>query len=663
MVNNFALQNNAHGNRLCWCIITVAMIKIIFLFASLSLVTSAQADLLDTQRQFYLQARAALGNNDVVVFNTLRSRLTSYPLYPYLVYDELLSRLDTASDDEIQAFLESYADTPLKSRLHNAWLHKLMERGRWQAFLKTYKSGGDAELRCYYLRSRVRAGDLDGIDEPIERLWLVGKSQHGACDRVFDWYERQGKLNSELVWQRVYLAMKNNNTSLARYLSQALDESAQNWINFWISVHNNPASGLRHEALRPDSELTRRIIAHGIKRYSRVDLEKAKLEWDTLKLRYAFNPKQSAGIDEKFGLRAAYSHHPSALSWLDAVPDQYISDHARVWRARTALRSGNWQALVERIDALAVAERQRDKWQYWKARAMAATDRDSDARLIYSRLAEERDYYGFLAADLLSTEYQIVNDPLPRYSPVMDRLLKLPGITRARELYHVGQVLEARREWNRVIADLDEAGLKMAAVLADNWNWHDYAIRTVAKGRHFDDLYLRFPTPYRSNILNAARQQNLEPAWIYGIIRRESAFNHDARSPVGATGLMQLMPKTARQVAKSLKLSRPGYSALVDPEQNIRLGSAYMRQLLDRYANHQVLATAAYNAGPSRVTRWSPENNVLPADLWVDTIPFTETRRYVRAVMAYTTIFEWKLYDKTSRLSKRMQPVPRKTGS
>jgi soluble lytic murein transglycosylase len=208
-----------------------------------------------------------------------------------------------------------------------------------------------------------------------------------------------------------------------------------------------------------------------------------------------------------------------------------------------------------------------------------------------------------------------------------------------------------------VVDTFNTEQIKQAAILANHWGWHSNAIRTIAKVEYWNDLEIRFPTPYQPHVMHTANQLSLEPAWIYGVIRRESAFMPDARSSTGATGLMQLMQGTARGVAKRNNLLRPSVRDLMQGERNIQLGSTYLRQLLNRFDNHQVMATAAYNAGPHRVMRWLPTKGALPADQWIDTIPFTETRRYVRSVIAYTAIFERMLNEKPTQLKHRMLPV------
>ena len=271
---------------------------------------------------------------------------------------------------------------------------------------------------------------------------------------------------------------------------------------------------------------------------------------------------------------------------------------------------------------------------------------------------ENRGYYSFLAADRAGYRYQFAHVPL-RYRPAeLADIEQHPAILRARELYAIKRLADARREWNYAIERLDTPNLLRAAKLADEWGWHDRAITTLARARYWDDLELRFPLAHQQEVVREAQRQRINPAWAFAIIRQESAFTPDARSNAGALGLMQLLPRTARSMARSMRLRRPRYRDLLDSETNIRLGIRYLRQVQDRYDGHPVLATAAYNAGARNVRRWLPEAGNVAADVWIETVPFSETRDYLKRVLTYTVIYEQRLGKDPVPLLQRMRPVP-----
>lgn len=625
-------------------------------------VTSAQATPeWQTERELYKKAHVALSKNKINEYHNYYSQLNGYPLQPYLEYSELRARISKLSDDEVDTFLAENNDGPLATRLRLAWLSRLQKKGRYDSFLKYYQNEKDAALQCFYLRARIRNQNIESDKErylnQIRDVWLVGKSQPTQCDPLFEWYKQQGYLTSELVWERFTLAMDKNRVGLAKYLSKQLPTDEKAKAKLWLSAHSNPKSTLRSKELLADNHVNRNIVRHGLNRLARKDLTAAHNLWLDIKDDYAFGSDLHDEVDKSFALRAAYRHDERATTWMYQLPNELMDESVAMWRTRSAIRSLDWDLVLRGVAMLSEEEKADPQWQYWKARALSEKGLQSDAKLLYQNIANERSYHGFLAADKLSTQYNIVDVPVQNDAHVLKEIEQTPSVIRARELLLVDQLSDARREWIFATKEYSQHQLQIAASLAHQWQWHDYAIRTIAKGRHFDDLGIRFPTPFTSQVQKYSRKRNLQPAFVNAIIRRESAFNPQARSPVGARGLMQLMPATAKQVSKQLKLRSPSRKDLYTPDFNISLGSKYIGDMLNKFNGHRALASAAYNAGPHRVKAWLPENNQLPADVWVDTIPFTETREYVRAILAYSAVFEWKLGQDPTRLSVHMQPV------
>jgi soluble lytic murein transglycosylase len=298
-----------------------------------------------------------------------------------------------------------------------------------------------------------------------------------------------------------------------------------------------------------------------------------------------------------------------------------------------------------------------NEWQYWLSRAMEAEGQLTDSLSLLEGLSDKSSYYGFLAADKLHREYRIEQENAASAEIDEERFLdENPHMLRARELFYLDRLVDAKREWFQALRYLDQDQIRQAATLASKWQWHDSAIRTVAKTEHRSDYSLRFPMPYKQEVLENAQARKLDPALIYGVMRRESLFDPLARSSVGALGLMQLMPSTARKVARSLGMKRPRKSDILRVENNIRFGSQYLRSVMNRFDNNVALAAAAYNAGPGNVRKWLPRDAAMPADLWVETVPFNETRNYVQAVLAYSTVFDRSL-GKNTLMSSRMGDI------
>lgn len=618
---------------------------------------AGRAASLDKQREIFLEAESALRAGQRERYGDLKRQLTDYPLYGYLEYWDLNRRLSRAKPGEVQAFLDTYGDDPIARRLRGRWLHKLGSRKDWKTYLTFYTPQRSVTLQCYAVRARLRLGDRErALDEALA-LWLVGHSQPDACDPAFDQLYSKSKITSALIWERIRLAFASQKSSLAGFLAKRLSAEDREWVKRWQYAHRRPASALKKPWAKQDTPLVRDILVHALARLARHKPEQAWKHWQALSLDHRFTTEQRGKALRPIALHGALDGEAQAGVWLASVPESAADTKVRQWRVRNAIFEGDWDSALHWIDALTDSERNADAWRYWRAYALRANGAKGDAYSEFASLSGERSYYGFLAADQLSRIYQM-NDVRIQYDDETTAAVEgLPAIQRARELYHTGKRLDARREWFSVTRGLDDDGLRIAALLAHRWGWHDRAILTASRARYWSDLSLRFPLPHRESIFFNAKRYNLDPALIYGVIRQESAFMEDARSPVGALGLMQLMPNTGKQTARALNIRYRGNQALLKSDQNIQLGSAYLNKLMVRYNGSPVLAAAAYNAGPHRVSRWLPGDANMDASLWIERIPFTETRNYVRRVLAYATIFEWRLEQPVTRLSNRLPVV------
>ncbi|MCA1804736.1 MAG: transglycosylase SLT domain-containing protein, partial [Xanthomonadaceae bacterium] len=421
-------------------------------------------------------------------------------------------------------------------------------------------------------------------------------------------------------------------------------------------MHRRPAQMLADEARRTEGPMAHEIIHHGLIRLARHDPEQAFARWEDLRARHGLDPALAAAALRRMALSAAFAHHPRALEWLIQVPDTSADDTVQQWRIRSALVGEHWEQVLYGHAALSDDERDKNEWRYWRARALHALGREDAAMAEFTRLARERDYHGFLAADRLDWQYAMNDEPIAASPAELAQLERAPGVLRARELYRAGLITDARREWYELTRRLAPRDLQLAARLAHQWGWHDRAIITTAHAAHYSDLDLRFPLLHQREVMRTAQHQRLDPALIFGVIRQESAFMQDARSPAGALGLMQLMPATGRMTARQEQVPLPNTQSLLQTDKNILLGSAYLRRMLDEFGGNPAMATAAYNAGPHRVKRWRPEQE-QDAEVWVDRIPFHETRNYVRNVLAYAAIFEYRLERPVTRLRERLPEI------
>ena len=614
------------------------------------------------QRSRFLQAESALRKRDMKRFRQLRDALVDYPLYPYLDFTELSRRLGTASRDEIETFLERYSDTPLAWQLRRTWAKLLARRGHWESFLDVYENSDDATMRCQWLRALINANQADKAMPHVEAMWLVGRSQPPACDPVFKAWRSAGYLNRDLVWQRIELAIRAGRPSLASYLSRFLDAEEQPLVKEWLRVRKQPVRVTQVARLDGDAEIIETILVYGIERMARRNPELAAGTWERLRTRFAFSGTAVASVHRRLGLSYAFARKAEALYWLNTIAESEMDDRAREWRILSSLNQGEWRQALEHLLTVQGGKKARTpsspRWRYWTARTLESLEWHDDADSIYAELARERSYYGFLAADRIERDYRLNHRTLEYGDHELRLLAAQPGAMRARELHSLGRPINARREWRMFTRGMSDEELARAAKLADSWGWHGRAIMTVARTPHLDDLEMRFPLAYHDRVLEQARAKDLDPAWMYAIVRQESAFIADARSPAGALGLMQIMPGTGRKIGRSLEKPLKNREQLLDADISLEFGSTYLRTLLDQLNEHPVLAAAAYNAGPHRVERWRPAERNVSADLWIENIPYRETREYVRRVIAYTAIYEQRLGRKSVRLSERLVPIP-----
>jgi soluble lytic murein transglycosylase len=617
-----------------------------------------ETNLIELKRGLFSDAVAALETGQLDNFAALKAQSTDYILYPYLEYYDIRNRLSSTSDEELMTFINTYDTTPLSYRLRTQWLYRLAEDKRWDQYLKVYKGQGGAKLRCALLDAKLSTDNskatLKSVLNSTKSLWLTGKDAPAECENIFDKFEKSKLLTGKIIWDRIELAMEKGNTKLAQTLSERLSSRDRKKVEMWIKVHKNPRKYLSSTNLRKNNLVVRKILVHGIKRLARQDAEDAKILWAKIKHRRGFGRSELAEIDKYIALRASYQSHPKAYDWLMAVRNKSVDDDVRYWRAMTALRLQNWKALMASIKQLPANEKSEPKWKYWKARASEKLKDTEVSSELFKEIAKETNYYGFLASDRLGIPYTFNAEALVRDAKEIQLIAEIPGVQRAHELFRVGLIDEARREWAQATRNFKTGRLKQATILAHDWGWHHNAISTIAKTPHRQDYDIRFPTPFRELVFDNADNHDLDPSLIYGVARRESAFRVNARSSVGALGLMQLMPGTARLESKRLGRKKPTSSDILVAENNIFLGSSYLNRLLQRFGGNQALATAAYNAGPRRVDSWIPKSEAVSSDIWVDTLPFKETREYVRAVLAYSTIFDWKLDKKTTLISSRM---------
>ena len=633
------------------------LLQIVFIiFLQNFLINAVKAQTIEEQRKLYFQARNALQKGKITTFKNLTAQLVDYPLYPYLRYNYLYPRIGKVTDSELKEFIDNYADFPATKNLHTRWLKHLARHKKWQTYYENYTTQSDKELQCYQLQARININQDIYLLEDIRYIWLDGESLPPECDPAFRLLYNSELMTSELVWERISLAMENGKTGLAGYLAAKLDNFYAKWAQTWLKVHSDPYYWTKQARLE-NTPLALEILVYGIQRLARINLNRAITNWETLQTSYEFTPRQISETNRVLAIRAAKKRHPMAARLLDNIHNSYINDDVFHWRLLTALDNNDWLSLRRWTEGVAPYEDIKLRWHYWHARALEQTGDIEKAKRIFTSIASQRDYYGFLAADRLGQAYKFNHNPLPNIPEEISRVSNMPGIVRARELLEIKEEYQARREWQHALNLMTGYQKEMAALVARDWGWLDRVIITMGSAHSYDDLELRFPIRYEDIIEKYLAKYQLDPGWVYALIRSESAFNETAKSPAGALGLMQVMPQTGKEVARSIGWKKYNKNDLLTARNNVSIGSAYLKQMLKKFNENKVLATAAYNAGPHRVIKWMPKSECIEPDIWIEKIPFNETRKYVRRVLFYASIYDWRLQREITPMQYRMAAI------
>jgi len=659
---------------------------------------------LDRQRQAYRAALASLYGNNLPRFERQQAALEDYPLAPYLAYYRLLRYLSKASEADVLAFQSRYGDSRLGDRLMTHWLENLARRKQWTLYARYYDPAlaPGTTPACHGAWAQLQTATSDGeraeAVAAAATLWLAPRSQPKACDPLFEALIDGGHITPSLAWDRFMLALEAQRPALARYLLRFLDPprlalgeallARASWATrarTLIALETpTPAAGARADAL-----------TLALRKWARQDRESAEAALEAWRDQLPSSSQASvrmALLDEQ--LERDDMARLTQLPWPPAeLKGESTADLVERF-AEKALGDGAWEPLLIWLERMPGWMQGQARWQYWRAHSELALGlgeaaaplgvppeptkapaappllsahppslpsplaKSPGARL--SALAKDRSYYGFLAADRLGQPYQLAAErPAYRFE-IFERVAQDPAVRRAFELRALGERPEARLELLDAARRLSREETLHLAALADQAGWHRMAIAATVQGEHWDVLDLRFPLAFEAPLRARADATALPPSWLFAITRQESAFMSDARSRVGALGLMQLMPGTARLVAKDLGLNLDSRWAILEEETNLTLGSHYLKQLSDQFDGHRVLASAAYNAGPHRVSQWHQRFGGGTTAEWIERIPFDETRRYVQNVLAYAVIYGARLGEETPlfRPQERLVPAP-----
>jgi soluble lytic murein transglycosylase len=623
---------------------------LILYFSPLSAASLEENNTLVQQRELYLQAEKSLRSGSTRVFDKHRKQLQNYPLFPYLEYIRLNHRLTLDNRAEVDDYLGRYPDLWLSDRLRRNWLNLLYRSRQWQLYTSYFNlANTSTTAQCHYYFSRYQLGDLEGAIDGGLKLWIAGQSQPKSCDPLFKVLISEQRITNRVAWQRYTLAIRNHKFNLARYIERFFSGSKyQAAARHYLSVDRNPAGVGDYQLLDSKTPEFLGLIEHGIRHLAKQNT--------TLAIKHWSHYLQTHPFDEAARRRML----PSLVKGLyrqgyEDVAASYLNENIEFsdpglleWQLRNMIHKEDWAVIASWVANLPEHIQEQERWRYWRARALllhtTSVEEIDSAKTTLRELSRFRSFYGFLASDWVSNPYRMQHEPVAIDEIQIKDMENLPGILRARELVFHQQLLNARREWYAVGRSFNSQQWQVAARIAQKWQWHQQVILAMSKAPYWNDIDLRFPLAYRREFEVHAKKQNLPLPLVLAIARQESAFSPDVVSPAGAYGLMQLMPATAKEVSRKYKIAYRGRTQLGDPELNIHLGSQYYKSVLKRFGNNRILATASYNAGPTRTQQWLKKSSgKLPFDAWVETIPFNETRQYVQNVLAFAVIYSHHL--------------------
>ncbi len=575
-------------------------------------------------------------------------------LLPYVEYWRLML-VGRGDDAGIVSFLARYPGSRLAESLRADWLKSLGVREAWPLFLAEYPklATSDAALQCYAYRAEWAQGGLNHLREAIA-LWFTGRDMPTACSPLFAKLIESGLIREADIWRRVRLALEAGNPNVAQAAASVLPAAQRPALTWLDPVRRNPARVLSGGSLDLKRRDDREIAMYALDQLARSSSSEAE---QALRALLPKLDEGEAGVAwARLATRAALRHEPVALSWFQLAGLAGPNAYQREWWVRAALRAGDWPTVLRAIDSMDAAAQGQTEWRYWRARALQASGQRAAANALFLDLSRETQYYGQLAREELGPVMQAPVINIKVGGNELAAIGRDPGIARAQALYELGLRSEATREWNWTIRNYSDAQLLAAAEIARRMEWIDCAINTAERTLEMHDFELRFLAPYREIAQQAARDNQIDEAWVFGLMRQESRFVNVARSSVGATGLMQIMPATASWIARRLGIKGFAPGDMQEPAKNIQFGAYYLKHVLTSLDDSPVLATAAYNAGPGRAQRWR-DTRPMEAAIYIESIPFSETRRYVKKVMSNAMYYAARFGQPSVLLKDRLGTV------
>lgn len=607
-----------------------------------TLVGVARADSLDEQRNRYAQIKQAWDNKQMDVVGQMLPTLKDYPLYPYLEYRQLTDDLMNEPAVAVSQFIQANPTLPPARSLKSRFVNELARREDWRGLLAfSPEAPGTTESKCNYYYARWSTGEADAAWAGAKELWLNGKNLPSSCDRLFSAWRSSGTQDPLAYLERIRLAMKEGNTSLVTSLANQMPADYQTISSALISLQNDPNTVLTFARTVGATDFTRQAAAVAFTRIARQDAENARLMIPSLIQAQQLNEEQAQELKETVAWRLMGNDATSEQArWRDDVIMRSQSTTLVERRVRMALGAGDRTGLNTWLARLPMEAKEKDEWRYWQADLLLERGREDEAKQILRTLMQQRGFYPMIAAQRLGEEYPLRID---KAGAINQALVQGPEMARVRELMYWNMDNTARSEWANLITSRSKPEQEGLARYAFEQNWWDLSVQATIAGKLWDNLEERFPLAYKDIFARYVSGKDISQSYAMAIARQESAWNPKVRSPVGASGLMQIMPGTATHTVKMFNI--PGYTStnqLLDPETNINIGTSYLQYVSAQFEYNRIFSSAAYNAGPGRVKTWLGNSaGRIDAVAFVESIPFSETRGYVKNVLAYDAYYSY----------------------
>ena len=631
-----------------WLLIGCRLAAAAYFMAAASFTASADTESADAavREQF----RAAYAAASIGVETIDDEALRAYVLYPYLQAARLehaLARTQGASggtsqdaDDAAAEFLAQVGDTPVASIVRSAWLYSLARRASWQAFLDEYRAAAATpELECQQLNARIALKETAGLTEDVRKRWLSASRLPSECEPAFQWLRAQGELPADLVAKRVELLLDNGEASFARVVAARLPAEVAAPLLERAQFIESPTRMLDAFVRDASQKVPAPVILDAWARLARNAPDEADARYRAMFDRMPSRDDANA-LAQPLAKGMAWSRKAGALDYFARVPSGTLDPVGREWRARAAMWAGDWGEVRAAIAAMRPAEQADWPWLYWAARAAEEQGDKDAAQALYKAALPGDNYYSAMAAARLGEGVVPRLEPIPLDAAQVDNIAAAEAFRRVRELTLTGLRDLATVEWQYGYRLLPEGERLQAVHLAARWEIYDVAVAMATSHSRFNDYTLLYPRPHVAEVAAAAKLTDVDADLLYGVLRQESLFRTDAASAAGAYGIAQLTPATARETARRWSLPTPSRADLFDPKVSITLGAARLAELEERFGSQLPLALGAYNAGEAAVARWLPPR-AMDSDVWIENIPYNETRSYVRRVLWHGLVYRW----------------------